>query len=148
MLPIRCQLNSVVCQHLVFGQIWSNFNFLFVNRAIVLDLVFTLYFIFRKAALLPFIRCIIFRRACMSRKYCFLLYFVIRPDGLAQSLSARYRCVRSEVSRPVKSNTVSLPASHRCDVFLELCCPGPKPRRWTPPLVTDRPTLFDVIARV
>ena len=26
-------------------------------------------------------------------------------------------------------------ARHRCDVYLELCSPGAKPRRWAPPLV-------------
>ena len=43
-------------------------------------------------------------------------------------------------SRALKSNTVSSTARHRCDVSLELCCPGAMPGRWTPPLVTR----FDV----
>ena len=34
--------------------------------------------------------------------------------------------------------------SHRCDTFLELCCPDAKPRRWAPPLVTR----YGVITRV
>ena len=33
---------------------------------------------------------------------------------------------------PVKSDTVSLPARHRCDVSSELCCRGARMRRWAP----------------
>ena len=36
------------------------------------------------------------------------------------------------ISRPVKLDTVLPPLQYR----LEWCCPGAKPRRWTPPLVT------------
>ena len=35
-------------------------------------------------------------------------------------------------------------ARHRCDVSLELCCPGAKSRRWAPPDVTR----FGVIPQV
>ena len=48
------------------------------------------------------------------------------------------------IPEPVKSATVSPIARHRCDVSSELCCPGAKPRRWIPPLVTR----FGVIPRV
>ena len=40
--------------------------------------------------------------------------------------------------------TVSPTTRHRCDVSSELCCPGAKPRRWAPQLVTR----FGVIRRV
>ena len=35
-----------------------------------------------------------------------------------------------------RGDTVSPTACLRCDVFSELCCPGAKPQRWIPPLVT------------
>ena len=35
-------------------------------------------------------------------------------------------------------------ARHRCDVSSGLCCPGAKPRKWAPPLVTR----FGVLTRV
>ena len=38
--------------------------------------------------------------------------------------------------RPDQISRVSPTARHRCDVSLELYCPGAKPRRWIPPLVT------------
>ena len=41
------------------------------------------------------------------------------------------------IPRPVKSGTASPTARHRCDIPSELCFPGAKPRRWTPPLVTS-----------
>ena len=50
----------------------------------------------------------------------------------------------ASIPGPVKSDTVSPTARHRCNVTLELCCPGAKPRRWAPPLVTS----FGVIPRV
>ena len=35
------------------------------------------------------------------------------------------------------SQTKVLPMTHpRCNVSSELCCPGTKPRRWAPPLVS------------
>ena len=40
--------------------------------------------------------------------------------------------------------TLSPTARHRCDVSLDLCCPGAMPRRWIPLLVTR----FGVIPRV
>ena len=40
------------------------------------------------------------------------------------------------ISRPVKSDTVSLTTLHRCDVSSELCCSGIKQWRRAPPLVT------------
>ena len=38
-------------------------------------------------------------------------------------------------SRAGQIGTMSLTARHRCNVSLELCCPGAKPRRRAPPLV-------------
>ena len=46
-------------------------------------------------------------------------------------------------SRVGQIGTVSPTARHRGDVFSELCCPGAKPRRCAPPLVTR----FGVIPR-
>ena len=65
---------------------------------------------------------------------------------LAQLLSTllSLREVWGSIPGPVKFDTVSPTARHRCDVFLELCHPGAKPRRWTPPLVTR----FGIIPRV
>ena len=48
------------------------------------------------------------------------------------------------VAGPVKSDIVSLMARHRCDFSSELHCPGAKPWRRAPPLVTR----FGVISRV
>ena len=45
---------------------------------------------------------------------------------------------------PVKSNTMSPTARRRCDVSSELCCPGAKPQRWAPILIS----LFGVIPQV
>ena len=39
----------------------------------------------------------------------------------------------ASILRPVKSDTVSSTAHNRCDISLELCCPGAQPRRWVPP---------------
>ena len=39
-------------------------------------------------------------------------------------------------SRTGQIGTVSPTTRHRCDVSSELCCPGAKPRRWAPQLVT------------
>ena len=47
-------------------------------------------------------------------------------------------------SRAGQIDTVSPAARHRCEVSLELCCPGAKPWRLAPPLVTR----FGVIPRV
>ena len=47
-------------------------------------------------------------------------------------------------SRAGQMDTVSPTTRHRCDVSSELCCPGAKPRRWAPQLVTR----FGVIRRV
>ena len=47
-------------------------------------------------------------------------------------------------SRAGQIDTVSPTTRHRCDVSSELCCPGAKPRRWAPQLVTR----FGVIRRV
>ena len=54
------------------------------------------------------------------------------------------REVLSLIPGPVKSNTMSPTARHRCDVSSELCCSVAKPRRWIPPLVTR----FGVTPRV
>ena len=53
------------------------------------------------------------------------------------------REVWDSIPGPVKS-AVSPTTRHRCDVSSELCCPGAKPRRWAPQLVTR----FGVIRRV
>ena len=58
------------------------------------------------------------------------------------SLSVRE--VWGSIPGPVKSDTVSPTARHRCDVSSELCSPGAKPRRWVPSLVTR----FGVILRM
>ena len=42
----------------------------------------------------------------------------------------------------VKSVTVSPTARHRRVVFWELCCPGAKPRGWTPPLVRNTASII------
>ena len=47
-------------------------------------------------------------------------------------------------SRAGQIYTVSPTTRHRCDDSSELCCPGAKPRRWAPQLVTR----FGVIRRV
>ena len=47
-------------------------------------------------------------------------------------------------TQPVKTDTLSPTACHRCNDFTELCCPGAKLRRWVPLLVTR----FGVIPRV
>ena len=64
---------------------------------------------------------------------------------LAQLLSARYRCGRFGIdSRAGQIGTVSRTACHRCDVSSELCCPGAKPRRWAPQLVTRFSVIWQV----
>ena len=50
------------------------------------------------------------------------------------------REVWDSISGPVKTSA----RRHRCEVSLELCCPGAEPRRWIPPLVTR----FSVIPRI
>ena len=42
------------------------------------------------------------------------------------------RKVGGLIPGPVKLDTVSPTARHRCDVSSELCCPGAKPQRWAP----------------
>ena len=46
------------------------------------------------------------------------------------------REVWGSIPGPVKSGTVSPTARYRCDVPLDLCCPGAMRRRWPPPLVS------------
>ena len=69
-----------------------------------------------------------------------------KNDRLAQLFTTllSVRDVFGSILGPLKSDTVSPTARHRCDVSSELCCPGVKLRRWTPPLVTR----FGVIPRV
>ena len=45
------------------------------------------------------------------------------------------REVWGSIPGSVQSETVAT-ARHLCDVSSELYCPGDKPRRWTPPLLT------------
>ena len=74
--------------------------------------------------------------------------WLLRVDRpLAQSLSARYRCGRSGVRFPGRSNRHSVANDSpplRRFFGAVLCCPGAKPRRWAPQLVTR----FGVIRRV
>ena len=57
---------------------------------------------------------------------------------LAQLSRQCCRCGRSRVRIPSWSNRtkVSSTARHRGDVSSELCCPGAKPRKWAPPIVS------------
>ena len=65
-------------------------------------------------------------------------YSVVYNAGrLAEFL--RHRCGRSGVRLPGRSNwtqCVHRLITDRRDVFSELCCPGAKPCRWAPPLVS------------
>ena len=64
---------------------------------------------------------------------------------LAQCLcTANVQKALSSIPEPVNSNAMLATTHHRCAVSSELCCPGAKPRRWIPPLVTR----FGVISRV
>ena len=73
------------------------------------------------------------------------LYCFDSDRPLAQLLSARYRAGGLGFdSRTGPIGTVSPTTRHRCYVCSELCCPGAKPRRWAPQLVTR----FGVIRRV
>ena len=46
------------------------------------------------------------------------------------SLSVRKVCGFGSIHGPVKFDTVSPTARHRCDVSSKLCWPGAQPRRW------------------
>ena len=66
-----------------------------------------------------------------------------RPVSLFVKYTPSAWDVWGSITGPVKS-TVSPTARHRCDVSLEMCCPGAKSRRWASPLVTA----FGVLSRV
>ena len=71
-----------------------------------------------------------------SEQY-FMNYYLLTTGHLPQlpSISLQVQEACGSIPGLVKSDTMSPTACHRCDVSSELCCPGAKPRRWTPPLV-------------
>ena len=67
-----------------------------------------------------------------------LLLHIDLTDRLAQLFGTLLllREVSGSIPEPIKLDTVSPTARHRCKVSLKLCCPGVKPRKRPSSLVT------------